>query len=708
MIQDTGKLIQQISIFSDLSADEIAVILTRMRDLTLVKDEILFREGDSGDTLFVLLSGSASITVNVPGSGELTLAEIGAGSFIGEMCLIENLPRSATCRLRENSALLSLDKAGLRYLMENHCAIAEKILYRMLLITTERLHNTGALVSDMVQWGEKAQLRVITDEFTGLYNRRFLDSALLAEFRKTETARAPLSIVMVDLDHFGSVNKTYNEAFGDEVILKSSEAFKASFRSGDILARYGGDEFTFLLPNTPGETALKLCADACRRVASLEFPEHPDFRITASMGIATAPDNARSLDELRETADKALYESKEGGRNRATLAKKPLRQKHAFATIAERNRTVNRIFSLFSEKETFLLIGHELPDEDCISSLVSMALFIGKFGKKATIYIHSPIPDQLSYMVNICSYNKIGILKDTEVPESAPDVICVLDTPKPDMVALNPTIAKLLADPDRPIIELDHHLSADAAYIGSDGLCLVHRASSTCELIAFLCDKLCGRKDLMARFGIEELFSRNLVLTMLTGMIADTRFGLTMKENRDIFFYKYFSDRFAKRLGELSRANTNNYASMTEIFNTIQSFSLEEKDLYQSLLEKAHFYGRTGYVCLDEEVSKNYLSRVEYALFVKVIKSITDFLSEKSGMIGFTSYYEMSDVSDLIQMRIRASRDVSGIDLRKLLTDLDIKDGGGHPGAIGFRIPKGEMKDLSGFIADLLNRIEAL
>jgi nanoRNase/pAp phosphatase (c-di-AMP/oligoRNAs hydrolase) len=77
-------------------------------------------------------------------------------------------------------------------------------------------------------------------------------------------------------------------------------------------------------------------------------------------------------------------------------------------------------------------------------------------------------------------------------------------------------------------------------------------------------------------------------------------------------------------------------------------------------------------------------------------------------MIGITSYYDMSEVSDLIQIRVRASRDVSGIDLRTLLTDLDIKDGGGHPGAIGFRIPKGEMKDLSGFIADLLNRIEAL
>jgi len=708
MIKKNADLITKISIFAELSQHEIETVLSLMKERSLERDSVLFQEGDTGSELFIILKGKVAISVTVPSGEELRLAEMSTGSFFGEMSLIERLPRSATCRLLEDSSFISLDGDGLLSLMRDNSHVAEKILYNMLTTTTSRLFNTNALLSDMVQWGEKARLRAITDEYTGLFNRRFLDESLRVELRKSLTTHAPLTLAMVDLDRFGTINKTYGEAFGDIVILRTSEVFKTGFRQGDILARYGGDEFTFLFPNTGGQEALELCAEVCRRISLLKFAEHPEFQVTASMGLATTPDHAETVEALAAKADKALYEAKESGRNQAVLAKKEVRRKTAFATIAERNRTTERIIANIRETKTFLLVGHELPDEDCISSLVSMALLIEKFGKNVSIYIRDQIPEQLSYLINICEYNKIPIYKGPVYVGPRPETIFVLDTPKPEMIADNPDITALIADSSIRVIEFDHHLSADAAYSGNEGYCMVTKSTSTCELIATFCCKLMYKTELLKEFGIQNLFSRNLVLCMLTGIIGDTRFGLTLKNGREIFFYNFFSKHLSGILSKSHRKNSKNYSSMTDISNSIQSLTVEEKDLYQMLLDHAKYSGKTGYVMLDSEESLNILARVDNTVFVKVIKAVTDFISEQSGTIGLTAYYEMPEVSNLIQFRIRASRNVTGIDLRTILLDFDINDGGGHPGAIGFRIPKNAMNDFKAYTARLVDKLEKI
>jgi diguanylate cyclase (GGDEF)-like protein len=190
----------------------------------------------------------------------------------------------------------------------------------MLSIVSRRLMNTGSLLSEMVRWGDDARKRAITDEFTGLFNRRFLDEAIVTQVSRAKAEGTSLSLVMVDLDHFGTLNKKCGEAFGDLVILAAASVFKNVFRKTDILARYGGDEFTFLLPATDAETAYNLCDRVCRELRSLKYPEHPDITISSSIGIATLPEDADSLADLKEEADKALYHAKEDGRDRAFSA----------------------------------------------------------------------------------------------------------------------------------------------------------------------------------------------------------------------------------------------------------------------------------------------------------------------------------------------------------------------------------------------------
>ncbi len=389
-------------------------------------------------------------------------------------------------------------------------------------------------------------------------------------------------------------------------------------------------------------------------------------------------------------------------------------KKRPFPTIQERNRTIERILTVIRERRSFLLLGHILPDEDCIASLVTMALLLGKFGKDVVIYLSNPIPNQLSYLSNICDYNAINLVIGNEPLLHDYEVVCVLDTPKPDMISLRPEMAALLKE-ERfiggkpiPIIEFDHHLSADAEYSGTEGYRFVHYATSTCELLALFCHKLERRKDLLAQYEIKNLFSRNIVLSLLTGMIGDTKNGLTLKNARDMFFYKFFTKRFSSILEASLRKNTQNYASTQDIFTSIQLLTVVEKDIYHELLSRARYSGRIGSVALTEEESMSFLAQTEYNIFVKAIKTVTDNLAEKSGVIGMTAYFDPPEISDLVQFRIRTARDIGGIDLRTILTDFSISDGGGHPGAIGFRVPKAAIGDSAKFVSRILKRLEEL
>lgn len=384
------------------------------------------------------------------------------------------------------------------------------------------------------------------------------------------------------------------------------------------------------------------------------------------------------------------------------------RTKEEIINLAERNRIADRIISVIESHSNFLLLGHQQPDEDCISSLVSMALLIRKFNKNVAISVKENLPDQISYLENICSYNKIRLTREVLDGLDPPDAVFVLDTPKPDQISADAPILDLVYSKKMPIVELDHHLSSDAALIGDPELSLVTRATSTCELIAFLCCKLSQKNVILERNGITELFSRNLVLTMLTGMIGDTWFGLTVKQPRDRFFYNLYTNRFSEILREKARVNTDNYVSMTDIFRSLQALSPEERTLYQKLLSKAHYRGQIGYLALNERESASMLSNTDYALFVKVMKAVTNFLAEKAGRFGLTMFYDDPATSDLVQFRIRLSKNETEVDLRALLSRLSITDGGGHPGAIGFRFPRTVLNDPDSMIATLLSELGKL
>jgi diguanylate cyclase (GGDEF)-like protein len=157
-----------------------------------------------------------------------------------------------------------------------------------------------------------------TDALTGLANRRFLMEALAPTLAAAQRHRLPLSLIMVDLDHFKAINDTWGHDVGDAVLQGFGQILQQETRQEDLTARYGGEEFVILLPYTDREGARRLAARIQEKLAAKEFPGL-DRPVTASFGIAqlAAGDDAAAL---LKRADQALYLAKARGRDRVETA----------------------------------------------------------------------------------------------------------------------------------------------------------------------------------------------------------------------------------------------------------------------------------------------------------------------------------------------------------------------------------------------------
>ncbi len=318
----THDTLKNLDIFSSLSPLELSRVRLLMKRNEVPGDWILFREGDVGRLMYIVLSGTVAISILSSDGEELEVSRVGEGSFFGEMSILEKDVRSATCKTVDDCLLLSLDAEGFNRLMSMEPAAAIKIMQMMLNISTSRLQKTGAFLSDMVKWGENARIRAITDDFTGLYNRRFFDETLEDSLTESLRSGRPMSLVILDLDHFGNLNAEYGEAVGDEVLLAVVPVVVSAFGKEDILSRYGGDEFAFILPGRTGGNALECCRKAGEAIRNLDIfkGRTGSFKkITASIGISVCPENGKTAKALLDKADKALYAAKEAGRDRAVL-----------------------------------------------------------------------------------------------------------------------------------------------------------------------------------------------------------------------------------------------------------------------------------------------------------------------------------------------------------------------------------------------------
>jgi len=167
----------------------------------------------------------------------------------------------------------------------------------------------------------KFQTLATTDELTGLANRRRFFEDLDREIARCKRYGSPAALLMIDIDHFKSVNDAHGHQAGDAVLKGVATALSETLRRTDVAARYGGEEFAVLLPETPLPQAADVAERVRQRVAAQPFqsPAGP-LAVTISVGAAVAGDSKCDVESLVRSADEALYRAKSGGRNRVAIA----------------------------------------------------------------------------------------------------------------------------------------------------------------------------------------------------------------------------------------------------------------------------------------------------------------------------------------------------------------------------------------------------
>ena len=221
-----------------------------------------------------------------------------------------------SCRGRRVGALVALDPLT---------SAREPKMSEAMLRAVRVLLEPASVALDNSLLLKRAEALSVTDDLTHLYNSRYLNLVLRRETKRASRSGRPLSLLFIDLDGFKAVNDTHGHLFGSRALVEAAAVIRSSARETDVVARFGGDEFALILPDTGGEGAFAVGERIRERIAAHRFLENDrlDIHLTASVGVATLPDVAASAEELVQAADKAMYRVKDSGKNGILAAVEP-------------------------------------------------------------------------------------------------------------------------------------------------------------------------------------------------------------------------------------------------------------------------------------------------------------------------------------------------------------------------------------------------
>jgi len=264
-----------------------------------------------------MAAGIYSVAQRVMDTGEVFLtADLARDDRVpgGASASVVGLPLE--CRGRRVGAVVGLD---------GRPSSEQPRLPPTLLRSIQVLLEPAAVALDNAVLLERAEALSVTDDLTHLFNSRFLRNVLRRETKRAHRSARPLSVLFVDLDGFKCVNDVHGHLCGSRALVEVATVIKASARETDIVARFGGDEFVLVLPETGAPGAYAAGERVRDRIAGHRFlaEEGLDVHVTASVGVATLPDVAESGDDLLSAADRAMYEVKDRGKNGIQAARPP-------------------------------------------------------------------------------------------------------------------------------------------------------------------------------------------------------------------------------------------------------------------------------------------------------------------------------------------------------------------------------------------------
>jgi diguanylate cyclase (GGDEF)-like protein len=281
---------------------ELELQRKRLRDSLSRTGELLTATHDIDQLLFLIASAAVEAA---EAEGAVLLGEDGAFVEVGTVA--DDAKRFelpiATPSSRFGILILYADELGEDELLASRALVAQ-----------------GATALENARLHEAAALQAISDELTGLANRRHCEERLLAEIARSERYDTPLGVIVGDIDEFKAANDTHGHAFGDLVLRRFADVLRGTLRDVDLIGRWGGEEFLIVLPETTLDGAIEAAERIRTGFAAVELgPEDARVRMTASFGVAGFVPGTDAL-ELVRAADDALYDAKRRGKNRVKAA----------------------------------------------------------------------------------------------------------------------------------------------------------------------------------------------------------------------------------------------------------------------------------------------------------------------------------------------------------------------------------------------------
>ena len=236
----------------------------------------------------------------------------------GEISLIDGLPASAFVVAAVPSRALVIDEQLLWILADSSHAVANNLLRTL----AARLRGGNRILAHNLEQLETYRFHATVDALTGLFNRYWLHKMLARLMERSRGVDDPMSLLMIDVDHFKGINDLHGHVAGDCTLRSVAAALRSALRPTDMIARYGGEEFAVLLPGAVRDVAREIAerlrvAVRLAPISGLDGKELPS--VTVSIGVAQIAPDMTSPDRFIDQADQALYRAKQAGRDQVAL-----------------------------------------------------------------------------------------------------------------------------------------------------------------------------------------------------------------------------------------------------------------------------------------------------------------------------------------------------------------------------------------------------